>query len=136
MTKNTLKILRWITRIWSLVILTFFLLITIGEFLSPHTQVPITLVDIGMLLLFPGATCIGLIMAWRWEGLGGLISLSSVILFTLIMAFSDRFNNPPRFLLLLGFIAAPGLLFLLHWLLTRGRGNVDPLSGNRGALSG
>lgn len=125
--QKTTEILRWIARVWSLVILFFFLLILIGEIISSHTEEAMTLSDVGMLFLFPFATCVGLVLAWRWELLGGVISLTSIILFTAIMSIAGRFNTPSRFLILLAFIAVPGVLFIIIWSVSKRNRTLEPI---------
>lgn len=54
----------------------------------------------------------GLILAWKWEGLGGLIAIACTI------AFAITLQDTPGFLHL--FMVIPGLLFLICWFLSRG----------------
>jgi len=61
------------------------------------------------------AVLVGLILAWRWEGLGGGLTVTGVLVFYLTWWLHGKTPRGPFFLL----IAAPGVLFLLHWLLTR-----------------
>jgi hypothetical protein len=109
------------------VILFFFLLIVVGEILSPHTEEAMTLSDVGLLILFPFATCLGLVLAWKWELLGGVVSIISILLFTAIMGIAGRLNAPSRFLILLAFIAVPGVLFLIIWSVSRGNRMLEPV---------
>ncbi|MGD2158204.1 MAG: hypothetical protein PVG32_15110 [Anaerolineales bacterium] len=126
--QKTMKIVRWVARVWSLVILFFFLLIFIGEILSPHTEEAMTLSDAALLILFPIATCLGLALAWRWEFLGGVISLISIVLFVVIMGIAGRLNTPSNFIILLAFIAIPGVLFLITWSGSRGNHELETVS--------
>jgi len=73
---------------------------------------------LALFVFFPVGVCLGMILAWRWEGLGGRVSVASLAAFYLVR----RLSSPgfPR-----GFafsaLAAPGFLFLLCWRLTRPR---------------
>ena len=58
---------------------------------------------------------VGLILAWRWEGLGGGLTVCGVVVFYVTWWLHGKTPRGPFFLL----IAAPGFLFLLVWLLTR-----------------
>jgi hypothetical protein len=59
---------------------------------------------------------LGLILAWRWECVGGIVSLASLAGFYLtLFAFDQRFPRGPFFLL----IALPGFFFLVAWFLQR-----------------
>ena len=55
----------------------------------------------------------GLILAWKWEGLGGLIAIGCAIAFSVTIQ---------EYSLLIVLMAAPALLFLVCWLLSRGLG--------------
>jgi hypothetical protein len=107
--------LRWIARIWSIASVTFVLAFIIGEGLTPIQITPIEWVQ---LLLFPAGVVLGLIVAWRWEGLGGSLTLISFVTFyALHYVVSGDLPGGPYFAL----VAAPGLLFLWCWALSRHR---------------
>jgi hypothetical protein len=65
-------------------------------------------------LCFPVGTMIGLAIAWKWEGLGGLITAGGII--CLFLMRPDLITSP----YLVG-AGVTGLLFLVYWVLTRGR---------------
>jgi hypothetical protein len=63
-----------------------------------------------------GAVWLGLVLGWRWELYGGLLSLCGLAAFYLLdYAFSGAFPRGPYFLIL----ASPSLLFLYSGLRTR-----------------
>jgi len=106
--------IRWIARIWSIASVGFILLMLAGEILSPHAPPPTALRDLLGLFFFPLGTCLGMILAWRWEGLGGAITVGSLLAFYVMSYIVDgRFPRGPYFLL----VAAPGFLFLLSWVI-------------------
>lgn len=106
------SILRWIARVWSVVSVGFVLCILVGELVYPHAAPPSSVREMVGLLLFPLGVCVGLVLAWRWEAVGGAIALGSLALFYLVLFLSDgRFPRGPYFAL----VAAPGLLFLVAW---------------------
>ena len=76
----------------------------------------LTLHELVLFLFFPLGVGLGMIMAWRWEGLGGGITVGSLAAFYL----AHRLFSPgfPRGF---GFVAMalPGFLFLLCWLWAR-----------------
>ena len=113
--KNHVRIVRVIARIWSLLSIGFVLAIFIGETLSESSPMPTAQEWVG-LMFFPIGIVIGLIAAWWWEGIGGAVSILSLIAFYL-WDFLRRGDLPggPYFLL----VAAPGFLFLLCWLWSR-----------------
>ncbi|MFO7917859.1 MAG: hypothetical protein R6V13_07260 [Anaerolineae bacterium] len=105
-------VIRWVARVWSIVSLGFVLLIVGGE-LASHTGSPPTAPRgiLGM-ALFPVGVCVGLVVAWWREGLGGAMTVGSLLAFYLILwGFDGRFPRGPYFAL----VAAPGVLFLLLW---------------------
>jgi len=107
-------IVRWIARIWSIVSVGFVLLFLVGEILSPHASHPSTPQEWAGLLLFPLGTCVGMALAWRWEGVGGCVTAGSLLAFYVLLRVVDgRFPRGPYFAL----VAAPGGLFLLSWAL-------------------
>jgi hypothetical protein len=72
--------------------------------------------DLVLFVFFPLGVCVGMAEAWRWESLGGGITVASLAAFYL----AHRLLSPsfPRGFAFVA-IAAPGFLFLLCWLWTR-----------------
>jgi len=118
---RTTKWIRWIARICSIVIIGFtplILVIVIGHSVIPQSQVP----DHENLL--PLAMCLsvaGLGLAWRWEGLGGAISVG-FFLADLGLSWAIRLKFfSPRELAVLSPVLITGMLFLVCWWRTRSR---------------
>jgi hypothetical protein len=89
----------------------------VGEVVSPHAPPPASVRDIIGLVLFPFGVCLGILMAWRWESLGSIISVSSFLgFYATLWFFNGRLPREPFFAL----VAAPGFLFLVSALLDRG----------------
>ncbi|MGD1019603.1 MAG: hypothetical protein ABSA12_09815 [Verrucomicrobiia bacterium] len=109
----SLGALRWSARLWSILAVGIVLLFAFGEGLNPSRFTPQELV---LFVFFPVGVCLGMAVAWRWEGLGGGITVASLAAFYLV----DRLTSSsfPRGFALVAF-AAPGFLFLLCWLWTR-----------------
>ena len=57
---------------------------------------------------------IGLIMAWKWEGLGGAMALGGLIAFNIPAPASERGN-----FVVTGLYGLPALLFIFCWWQTR-----------------
>jgi hypothetical protein len=107
---NAASLFQWIARITSLASLAFIVMMALGE-----GGVPTTAEAVG-LLLFPVGVLGGLLVAWRRELLGGLLSLASLALFYLwVLSRSGHLPAEPYFAL----VAAPAMPFLLSWLLMR-----------------
>ena len=74
--------------------------------------------DLVGLFFFPFGVGLGMIVAWRREGLGGGITVGSLLAFyAALWAMDGRFPRGPWFAL----VAAPGVLFLACWWLSRHR---------------
>lgn len=105
--------LRWLARILSILAVGVVLLFAFGEGLHLSRFASRELV---LFMFFPLGVCLGMALGWRWEGLGGGISVASLAGFYL----ADRLMSSsfPRGFAFLA-MAAPGFLFLLCWLWTR-----------------
>ena len=104
-----LLVLRWIARILSLLVLGLVLMFAFGEKLDLARFTPRELM---LSLFFPLGLCLGLALAWRWEGWGGALAVASMIAFYL----ADRLMSGsfPRGVFFPS-LAVPGSLFLLCW---------------------
>lgn len=110
--------IRWLARAWSIASIGFVLLMFVGSALAEgFNPAQFAFRDVVGLFFFPFGVCLGMIVAWRWEGLGGAITVGSLLAFyAALRVTSGRFPGGPWFAL----VAAPGLLFLVCWLLSRG----------------
>ena len=107
---KTVHVVRWIARVFSGIAAVLILLFFIGEGLTEgfepllHMSVRETLMMVAFV-----AVWLGLLMGWKWELYGGLLTACGVIAFYLVdYLFSGTL---PRVLLPLIF-ASPSLLFL------------------------
>ena len=118
--KNTelTNIIRWSARITGtllvILVLIFFVISTFfisnKEPTGHETYIIISWVVLGIGFA-------ALIMAWWKEGLGGLISLISLIVFNLLAIFNPIEGSGYGFILLI--ILVPSILYLLYWLMKR-----------------
>ncbi|MBE0639567.1 MAG: hypothetical protein IH598_13705 [Bacteroidales bacterium] len=129
-------IIRWIARIWGSCSLAFMLF-----FLGAHLIGSITSEgeefnsqsEMVSFAFFPVSIIIGLIVAWKWEGVGGLITIAGIVGFHFLRP--DLLFDP-----WISGLAAPGLFFILYWLISRGQTNalnsgcIDKGSGEELAL--
>ena len=112
--KKTANIIRWIARIWGTSILAFVLFFLFAHIFGTeeggngfnNTSISF--------IFFPISSIIGLAIALKWEGLGGLITTVGIIGF-FILRF-DLISNP---LFIYG-ITPPGILYLVYWYLSKG----------------
>ena len=99
--------LRWTARILSLFSLGLLLLFIIGEGFNPLALTPRELL---LSLFFPLGVLLGMAVGWRWEALGGILSLGSFAAFYVVHWLgSGRLPASWAF----ATFTVPGLLFLL-----------------------
>ncbi len=101
MTKErSITILRWVARIWSIASVGLLCAFLFGEGPPPLTVTA---------MLFPFGVMLGLILAWWFERMGGIIVVVSMVSFYAMEYFSDGiFPKGYAFIL----ISAPSALFL------------------------
>ena len=68
--------------------------------------------DVLSFIFFPVSIMVGLALALKWEGLGGIITFAGIICFHVLRP--DLIFNP-----MIDGLAFPGLLFILYWVLAR-----------------
>jgi hypothetical protein len=110
--------LRWTARIWSVLSVTLVVAFIVGEGSHPSGASE----WLGS-LFFPVGICVGMILAWWKEGLGGWITVGSLLAFYGIhRVTAGAFPSGWGWLA----FAAPGLLFLVSSWLSRRRQVVGP----------
>ncbi|MFZ0827804.1 MAG: hypothetical protein WAO02_10315 [Verrucomicrobiia bacterium] len=105
--------LRWSARILSILVVGILLVFAFGEGLNLSH---FTARELLLFVCFPLGFCVGMVVAWWREGLGGGITVGSLAAFYL----ADRLlsSSYPRGWALVA-LAGPGFLFLLCGLWTR-----------------
>ncbi len=114
MNKKLTNIIRWIARIWAALMAAFILFMVgrgcrYGMGLGPifHLTFRESLMMAAFIIVF-----VGLILAWKWERLGGWMIIGGMAAFYILdFAFSGDFPSGPFFLI----IAFPGILFLISY---------------------
>jgi hypothetical protein len=111
---RTVATLRWIARISGLVFAAFFLLMFIGEGLEgmsrAHEANPIAFrALIGLVAVF--LYLLGLILAWKWEGFGGIAAIVFIVVFAVAV--------PDAPIPMYAIMAFPAILFIICWLMSR-----------------
>jgi len=103
--KNSIKIPRIIARALSAIIVGFALVMFIGESMQSAkmgSSTPMTLNTILQLTIF-GIGLLGLVLAWKWELIGGILSL---------LAFIALFIVNPSALVMIFIFPANAILFI------------------------
>ncbi|MBX7170341.1 MAG: hypothetical protein K1X72_05240 [Pyrinomonadaceae bacterium] len=109
---NVLFYLRWTARILSLATVSLLFFFIIGEGFDPSK---VGLNEWIGLLFFPLGLIVGLLISWKNEGLGAVISVTSLFSFYFVygLILNSRIWQGWVFIL----FAVPGFLFLIYWLL-------------------
>jgi len=117
-------IVRWIARIWSILILALAVLVITTP--DPWVAEPQSLAQ--QIANPLGVAILGSLIAWRWEGLGAAIAVASVVVFDVTTRIGQRMGGGPLWsqvltpasplVFVFGF---PGILFLVCWALSRGK---------------
>ena len=106
---KTVRVIRRIARISAGVMAALILLIFVGEAFADGFEpiLNMTVREIGMMMAF-FAVWLGLLLGWKWELYGGLLTICGVAAFYLLdYLFSGTLPRGPFFLI----FAAPSLLF-------------------------
>ena len=101
-------VLRWLARLSALVVAGGYFALVVGEIAASHSGGPATLRESAGIILI-STTCLGMLVAWRWELAGSALSLAALTAFTLLIKM--RHHG------VLVVLAVPGFLFLGDWLL-------------------
>jgi hypothetical protein len=101
------RVIRWTARAWAVTAIGIVLLLGVGEGLYPASPAE----WVGF-LLYPGGICAGMVLAWWKEGLGGSITIGSLLAFYVLhTATAGSLPHGWAWLVL----AAPGFFFLWSW---------------------
>ena len=126
--KNTtsISIIRWTARIIGTLMVAFTLFIGIGEMLenyNKHGAAASDTFDTLMIITFTfwGTGLAGLILALWKEGLGGIVSLVSFIIFIFLVGINPK--SDVSFSNVLFIFLIPSVLYLCYWWLTRKSSN-------------
>jgi len=115
--KRTVSIIRLIARIWGSLLFIFVLIMVGGELIEHLTGEPRfffdSFSDLVGVLFFP-VFCIGVLIAFKWEGIGGLIIIGAVII-------TQIADGKLTLDLLSGLFTISGLLFILYSYLSQGK---------------
>ncbi|MEE9188654.1 MAG: hypothetical protein V3U36_04730 [Anaerolineales bacterium] len=119
---KTTNTIRKIARVWSLVIFALALIILIAEIIEAWLNPGLIgtypwYENLIPLSLFLGV--IGLMLAWRWEGFGSILSIVCVIAnYVMYIAFGGQGRGLFVVPVILLPVLIPGILFLISWLRT------------------
>jgi hypothetical protein len=107
------SVIGWIARVLSVLGVGIILVFMIGEGFNPAHMTPI---ERWMVLGFPVGVCVGMIAGFFNEGLGGGITVASLLFFYAVH-YVQRGNFPSGGWFLI--FSSGGLLFLVSWIYRR-----------------
>jgi hypothetical protein len=106
-------VLFWIARIASVIVLAGVMVIFIGE--GGFNLLKLTASE-GLMITLIWLSCAGLAIGWKWPGLGGLISIGSLLVFYFVeLAITGNFPKGYVYRV----IALPGIFYLLSFFIIR-----------------
>jgi len=113
-------ILRWIARIIGTAVVLFMSSIFIGALISKG-QINVEHPGHYVMFAFTGLSMIGILLAWRWEGLGGFLGAFGIITSDLLNIF--WVHAPKMTGTLIGSLLwlIPSLIFIYCWWATKNR---------------
>lgn len=102
---------RWTARVAALLVAGIFVMFVLGEFFPhPHSGPPTQFREWAGIVLLTSAI-VAMLVAWKWELAGALVSLAAVAAFVVMV----RMSNYE----VVAVVALPGLLFAGDWVLRR-----------------
>ncbi len=115
MAKLMISLTRWTARVASLLVAGAYVMFVLGEFFPhPHSGPPTRFREWAGIVLLT-LTIIAMLVAWKWELAGALVSLAALGAFVLVVRMHVRMHN----YVVTGVVAIPGLLFAADWVLRR-----------------
>jgi len=113
--KLLLTIIRWLARIWGGLCAAFLIFMILGHVVNGDGSFWPSGIDGVAFVFFTTGVAVGLVTAMKWEGLGGSITIVSMVAWHIIM---NAAHGAPDIKPFIDGLAAPGLLFLVVWLLS------------------
>jgi hypothetical protein len=111
---SAVLILRWSSRTIGTLVAVIFLMFLLGEGFGPRGVYTLNLFALSApefaVISLRLVACFGLLLAWRWEALGGGITLTSMVVATIL--------RPWVFVAVVA-LSAPAAMYLLTWFLAR-----------------
>jgi hypothetical protein len=108
-------IIRWIARIWGVLVFALALVIIFTP--DPYATGPVPAEDWFLLSLW-GLAILGLLVAWRWELAGGILTIATMFIRELAWVILKG-GWVVNFLIVWALVVPPAILFLVAWRLER-----------------
>ncbi len=108
--RRAARIARWVARIWSALVFSIVLYMILTPDAGTTRPPPADWFLLGLW----GLAVLGLMVAWRWEQVGGLITIGAMVLREAAWV-ALKGGWLVNFLIAWAFIVPPALLFLVAW---------------------
>ncbi len=119
--RSAVKVVRWVARVLgALLVLLFLFFFMAEEVFSPRSEPFSTLINVQLVLVV--IQIIGLVVAWKWELAGGLMTLAAAVPLGII--------NLRTLTTLWGLVPFVAILFLLCWWFSRAPGQRADTAGH------
>lgn len=109
---------RWLARIWSILSIAFLTFMVFAHIIGGEFGSFNSTQEFIMFCFFPIGIIIGMLIAWKNEGLGGAITTVSIIMFHII-------GNLYSLDIWIDGLSVPGILFLLSWKISKSSTIID-----------
>jgi hypothetical protein len=114
---RAIKILRWIARIWGIIIALVVVMIAITP--DPYAVGPPSGIEIFYLSLY-AVSALGLLVAWKWELIGAIISIVAMLAQAISISIGEGFAFYIKGIVLVELVFfIPAILFIVCWTLSR-----------------
>jgi hypothetical protein len=110
------KVLRWVARIWSLIVAIVIIMIAVTP--DPNSTGQVSSSEIFYLSLY-AVSAFGLLLAWKWELLGSIISLLAVITQAISVIIGKGFNFYLKIAIIQLVFIIPAIVFIVCWQFSR-----------------
>ena len=112
---RSVGIIRWIARIWGLAVFAFAVTRVLTP--DPYATEPVPVADWFLMGLW-GVAILGLLVAWKWERTGAVITIAAMFIRELAWVILKG-HWWVNFLIIWAFLVPPAVLFLVAWRLER-----------------
>ena len=117
---KSVLVLRWVARILGTILVLFILSQFIGAFIRKG-YINVAHPGHYVLLAFFGLAQVGILLAWRWEGIGGFLAVFGIIAFDLLNIFWVQSPRMVSSIVASLFWLIPAFFFIYCWWKTRGK---------------
>jgi len=114
---RAIKILRWVARIWGVIIALVIIMIAVTP--DPYAIGPLRGIEAFYLSLY-AVSAFGLLVAWKWELIGALISIVAMLTQAISISIGKGFAFYIKGIVLVELVFfIPAILFIVCWTLSR-----------------